>query len=128
MKDSNDKSLKVINESIFDKIKRFILKIFRKEQMQTNNEIQTKDNAWESKAHQQGQEETQKTNEVITKLTLEPQTEEEAQKNLIKRIESKEIKPEEPKDEELEKIKEDLSRYLGKIQKEIEKNVTKESI
>jgi len=112
MKVSNDKSLKVINESIFDKIKRFILKIFRREQMQ------------------KVEEETlpKVTEEAETKLTLEPQTEEEAQKNLIKRIESEEIIQEEPKDEELEKIKEDLSRYLGKIQKEIEKNVTKESI
>ena len=123
MKNSNEKSLKVINESIFDKIKSFILKIFKKEQMQNIEKISNDGQISDA---------NKTTNDIhisaVAASIARNQNKEEEQKELIKRIESEEIKTEEPKDEELEKIKADLSRYLGKIQKEIEKNTTKESI
>lgn len=98
MEDTNEKSLKVLNESIFEKIKRFILNIFNKNKKE-DIEIEIK--------------EEQKVNFSAEK------TEEEKQQDLIKRIESEEIKQEEQRDEELEKMQEDLTRYLGKIKKEI---------
>ena len=107
MEDSKEKSLKVINESLFDRIKRFVLRLFKKEE----------------KINQETNIEAEQTG----KVTIPTKTEEEAQQDLIRRIESEEIKQEDPKDEELEKIKEDLSRYLDKIQKEIGKDITEES-
>lgn len=100
MKDSNEKSLKVINESIFDKIKRFINKIL-------NIQINKKE----------VQPVKQEEKEAITEIIKDKEQERE---ELIKRIETEEIKIEETKDEELEQINTNLARYLAKIQKEIE--------
>lgn len=100
MKNSNEKSLKVINESIFDKIKRFINKILN---IQLNKK--------EAQPIEREEKEA-----VVEKIISKEQEKEE----LIKRIETEEIKIEETKDEELEQINTNLARYLAKIQKEIE--------
>ena len=100
MKDSNEKSLKVINESIFDKIKRVINKIL-------NIKINTKE----------VQLVKPEEKEAVTEIIKDKEQERE---ELIKRIETEEIKIEETKDEELEQINTNLARYLAKIQKEIE--------
>lgn len=107
MEDTNEKSLKVLNESIFEKIKKFILKIFRKDKIEIV--------------------EVKEEKEETIKFTIE-KTEEEKQQDLIKRIESEEIIQEEQKDEELEKMKKDLSRYLGKIKKEIDKGISENKV
>ena len=108
MKDSNEKSLKVINESIFDKIKRFINKILniqinKKEVLLTQMEAK----------------------EVVENIIKDKEQEKE---ELIKRIETEEIKIEETRDEELEQINTNLARYLAKIQKEIQAKETEKNI
>lgn len=110
MKNSNEKSLKIINESIFDKIKRFINRILNIQKPKI--EVCTEPNKQEEKES------------FIEKITTKEQETEE----LIKRIETEEIKIEETKDEELEQINTNLARYLAKIQKEIQAKETEKNI
>lgn len=110
MKDSNEKSLKVIHESIFEKIRRFINKIMKKEE----NDMA----------------------ELIKPYTIEIEPKEELLTNkktqetikLIKRIEKEEINLEEKNNTELEQINENLTRYLNKIQKEINSTKSEKKI
>ena len=110
MKNSNEKSLKIINESILDKIKRFINRILNIQKPEI-----------EACLEQNKHEEKESFAQRIT--NKEQETEE-----LIKRIETEEIKIEETKDEELEQINTNLARYLAKIQKEIETKETERNI
>ena len=109
MKNSNEESLKVIKETIFDKIRKVINRLFNK-----NNETETKVEVTQNNEKQ----------EFINNLKYNTEDE----KELVKRIEEEEIKLEEKKDEELEQINANLSRYLEKIQKEIEKSKTEKNI
>ena len=110
MKNSNEKSLKVINETIFDKIKRFINKLLRKEDNRVDNLIinNIKEEKQEIEANiKENQEDTI---------------------NLIKRIEKEEINLEEKESNGVEEINANLARYLEKIQKEIDRSKTEKSI
>lgn len=109
MKNSNEESLKVIKETIFDKIRKVINRLFNK-----SNETETKVEVTQNNEKQ----------EFINNLKYNTEDE----KELVKRIEEEEIKLEEKKDEELEQINANLSRYLEKIQKEIEKSKTEKNI
>lgn len=112
MKDSNEKSLKVIHESIFDKIKRFISGIMKKEE----KNIAELTNSYEIEIETEPKEEeltNEKTQETI---------------KLIKRIEKEEINLEEKDNTELEQINENLTRYLNKIQKEINSTKSEKKI
>lgn len=111
MINSNEKSLKIVKETIFDKIKRFINQILKKD----NKQIETKI-----------EEQKENKNEFIEKINNDLNSEETA--NLIRKIETEEIKIEEQKDEELEQINANLTRYLAKIQKEIERNTTEKNM
>lgn len=110
MKNSNEKSLKVIHESIFDKIKRFINKIMKKEE----NDIA----------------ELTRPYIIETEPKEEPLTSEKTEETikLIKRIEKEEINLEEKDNTELEQINENLARYLNKIQKEIDSTKSEKKI
>ncbi len=108
MDTAEEKSLKVVKESIFEKIKKFIFKIFKLEFIKENREIKLKEIDKEDSTKEEVKEEMK---------------EEKPEQELIKIIESEEIKQEELKEEELEKMKEDLSRYLVKIKKEINDNI-----
>lgn len=110
MKNSNEKSLKIVKETIFDKIKRFINQILKKNN--NNIEIQPQQLSYNLPKE-----------EFIQKLN---NTEETA--DLIRKIETEEIKIEEQKDEELEQINANLTRYLEKITQEIENHKTEEKI
>lgn len=110
MKNSNEKSLKIINESILDKIKRFINRILNIQKP----EIEA---CLEQNKHEEKES-------FVQRITNKEQETEE----LIKRIETEEIKIEETKDEELEQINTNLARYLAKIQKEIETKETERNI
>ena len=112
MKDSNEKSLKVIHESIFDKIKRFISGIMKKEE----KNVAELTNSYEIEIETEPKEEeltNEKTQETI---------------KLIKRIEKEEINLEEKDNTELEQINENLTRYLNKIQKEINSTKSEKKI
>ena len=112
MKDSNEKSLKVIHESIFDKIKRFISRIMKKEE----KNVAELTNSYEIEIETEPKEEeltNEKTQETI---------------KLIKRIEKEEINLEEKDNTELEQINENLTRYLNKIQKEINSTKSEKKI
>lgn len=110
MKNSNEKSLKIVKETIFDRIKRFINQILKK----NNNNIEIQPQQVSSNLPKE---------EFIQKMN---NTEETA--DLIRKIETAEIKIEEQKDEELEQINANLTRYLEKITQEIENNKTEEKI
>lgn len=110
MKNSNEKSLKIVKETIFDRIKRFINQILKK----NNNEIEIQPQQVSSNLPKE---------EFIQKMN---NTEETA--DLIRKIETEEIKIEEQKDEELEQINANLTRYLEKITQEIENHKTEEKI
>ena len=112
MKDSNEKSLKVIHESIFDKIKRFISRMMKKEE----KNVAELTNSYEIEIETEPKEEeltNEKTQETI---------------KLIKRIEKEEINLEEKDNTELEQINENLTRYLNKIQKEINSTKSEKKI
>ncbi|MBQ9298223.1 MAG: hypothetical protein IJ223_04260 [Clostridia bacterium] len=91
---TKEKSLKVIKESIFDKIRKFFNKLFGKEQ-----NIEKIENA-------QPVENIENTNEQIS---------------LEERIEKENINLSEGTEEKFEEINTNLSRYLEKIQQEINK-------
>lgn len=110
MKNSNEKSLKIVKETIFDRIKRFINQILKK----NNNNLEIQPQQVSSNLPKE---------EFIQKMN---NTEETA--DLIRKIETAEIKIEEQKDEELEQINANLTRYLEKITQEIENNKTEEKI
>ena len=91
---TKEKSLDIVKESIFDKIKKFIYKIFKGEQETKENE--------ESGI----MESAEIANEKIS---------------LEERIEKENINLSEETEDRFEEINANLSRYLEKIQKEIEK-------
>lgn len=111
MKGSEEKSLRIVKETIFDKIKRVISQMIKKH----TNPIETLE---EKEIINLPKEEiTEKTNNKI-----------EETEALIRKIETDEIKMEEQKDEELEQINANLARYLAKIKKEIDKNITEKNM
>ena len=111
MKVSEEKSLRIVKETIFDKIKRVISQMIKKH----TNPIETLE---EKEIINLPKEEiTEKTNNKI-----------EETEALIRKIETDEIKMEEQKDEELEQINANLARYLAKIKKEIDKNITEKNM
>lgn len=110
MENSNEKSLKVINETIFDKIKKFVNKILgRKTEKIENKKVETLI-------------ETKKEFENRIKIN------EEETINLIKRIEKEENYLEEQEGDKLEEINANLTRYLEKIKKEINNEKTEKAI
>lgn len=111
MKGSEEKSLRIVKETIFDKIKRVISQMIKKH----TNPIETLE---EKEIINLPKEEIEeKTNDKI-----------EETEALIRKIETDEIKMEEQKDEELEQINANLARYLAKIKKEIDKNITEKNM
>lgn len=110
MKNSNEKSLKVINETIFDKIKRFVNKILgRKTEKIENKKVET-------------------LIETKTEFENRIKINEEETINLIKRIEKEENYLEEQEGDKLEEINANLTRYLEKIKKEINNEKTEKAI
>ena len=91
---TKEKSLKVIEESIFDKIRKFFNKLFGK---QPNTEKVEAEQAHET---------IENTNEQIS---------------LEERIEKENINLSGETEEKFEEINADLTRYLEKIQKELNK-------
>lgn len=111
MENPNEKSLKIIKEPIFAQIKRFINQILKKK----NEQIEIK-------------EESINTNSPKEEFIQRINNNVEDTADLIRKIETKEIKVEEQKDEELEQINANLTRYLQKIQKEIDRNITEKNM
>lgn len=111
MKDSNEKSLKIVKETIFDKIKRIINQILKK----NNNPIEIEEEKISVNLPKE---------EFIEKINNNP----EETADLIRKIETEEIKIEEQKDEELEQINANLTRYLAKIRKEIDRSITEKNM
>lgn len=110
MENSNEKSLKVINETIFDKIKRFVNKILgRKAEKIENKKVET-------------------LIETKTEFENRIKINEEETINLIKRIEKEENYLEEQEGDKLEEINANLTRYLEKIKKEINNEKTEKAI
>lgn len=110
MENSNEKSLKVINETIFDKIKRFVNKILgRKTEKIENEKVET-------------------LIETKTEFENRIKINEEDTINLIKRIEKEENYLEEQEGDKLEEINANLTRYLEKIKKEINNEKTEKAI
>lgn len=110
MENSNEKSLKVINETIFDKIKRFVNKILgRKTEKIENKKVET-------------------LIETKTEFENRIKINEEETINLIKRIEKEENYLEEQEGDKLEEINANLTRYLEKIKKEINNEKTEKAI
>lgn len=104
MVESNEKSLKIVNSTIFEKIKNIINKIFKNSKQKGESKLENKNC------------ETEKQEHIVLKSDFKEK------EDLIKKIETDKINIEEQKDEELEQINANLARYLEKIQKEIGNN------
>ena len=110
MIEPKEKSLKIIKNTIFERIKNIMNKILKS--TKENNKIKLEKENYESKKQE---------------AILEMENELQGQENLIKKIETDKIKVEEQKDEELEQINANLARYLEKIQKEMGNSKTEKS-
>lgn len=109
MENSNEKSLKVVKETIFDKIKKFVNKILGK-----NEEIESKT--------------IKNISETKEKFENSLKVNDEENIQLIKRIEKEENYLEEQDEDKLEEINANLTRYLEKIKKEIDNGKTEKAI